>query len=68
MAAGDKARMIQKFGEELCKVANDRTRLQMALEQTLSKLGLPENQIKKIVNDVRAADFNSFHKALKLTN
>lgn len=66
MATGDKAKMLQKFGEELCRVANDRTRLQMALEQTLSRLGLPESQINKIVKDVRAADFNSLHKALKL--
>ncbi len=66
MAAGDKARMLQEFGKELCKVANDRTRLQIAFEQTLNKLGLPESQIKKIVKDVRAADFDSLHKTLKL--
>jgi len=66
MAIGDKARMLQKFGEELCKVANDRTRLQIAFEQTLSRLGLPESQINKIVKDVRAADFNSLHKTLRL--
>lgn len=66
MATGDKAKMLQKFGEELCKVANDRTRLQMAFEQILNRLGLPESQIKKIVKDVRAADFNSLHKALRL--
>ena len=66
MATGDKARMLQKFGEELCRVANDRTRLQIAFEQTLNKLGLQESQIKKIVKDVRAADFDSLHKTLKL--
>jgi hypothetical protein len=66
MATGDKARMLQKFGEELCKVANDRTRLQIAFEKTLNKLGLPDSQINKIVKDVRAADFDSLHKTLKL--
>lgn len=66
MATGDKARMLKKFGEELCKVANDRTRLQMAFERTLKKLGLTDSQINKIVKDVRAADFDSLHKTLKL--
>ena len=66
MATGDKARMLQKFGEELCKVANDRTRLQIAFEKTLNELGLPDSQINKIVKDVRAADFDSLHKTLKL--
>lgn len=58
--------MIIHFGNELCKVANDRTRLMIALEITLSRLGVSDFQIKKIVTDVRSAKFESLKKTLKI--
>ncbi len=67
MANGPKADMIKHFGEELCKVANDRTRLQIAFEQTLGALGVPKPQIEKIIVEVRAADFTRLYKTLKIT-
>lgn len=66
MAVGEKAKIIQGFGQELCKVANDRTRLQIAFEQTLNKVGLPKKQIIKIIADVRRAEFTSLQKALRI--
>ena len=36
------------------------------LKQQVIKLGLPDSQINRIVKDVRAADFDSLHKTLKL--
>lgn len=52
--------------EDCYNLANDRARLEKALRDVLSCLGMGDIQLNKIVNDVRACDFTSLHKAIKL--
>ena len=58
----------QKLADDMCRLANDRTRLQFAFEKTLAKLGVPKNQIDKAMKDIRACDFTSIEKIMKMEN
>lgn len=52
--------------EDCYNLANDRARLDWGLRITLKTCGLGSVQIDKIINDVRASDFSSLQKALKI--
>jgi len=58
----EKAHVVKRWGVAL----NDRARLQHAFEITLEKLGVDELQIKRIVTDVKKAEFGSIKKLMRI--
>lgn len=47
------------------KAVNDRERMRLALHKIFDAFGVPEGRQKKIIEDVRACDFDSLNKLTK---
>jgi len=57
---------LMKCYVDACRFINDRERLRFALTTTLQALGVPSQQIAKIVAEVRANNFSTLNKTIKL--
>lgn len=66
MGYHDNERTTRKAVADACRFINDRERLGFALRLTLSTAGIQGVQQDRIINDVRACQFDSLRKALKI--
>lgn len=55
-----------KLAKEICVVANHRFYYMMAARTMLIKLGVPTDQVQRILDGVKVADFTLLAKTLRL--
>jgi hypothetical protein len=60
--------VLFKAYADACRFINDRERLRFALHETLRAFGVGQAQAEKIIAEVRAANFDTLKKTLKIKN
>ena len=55
----------RKLRRGTVKAVNDRERMRLALHKIFEAFGVPELQQNKIIEDVRACDFDSLNKLIR---
>ena len=65
MAISEARQRYEKRIKGAYRLCNERARLELALCDVLFQVGLPEDQVGRVIADVKRADFKSLYKAIK---